>query len=68
VGEIERMQPYQAQRKRLVLARVIGTALARKRWPKYWNMGLLRASFGAPPVEWLRNLAGTLRRARKGAA
>jgi coenzyme F420 hydrogenase subunit beta len=61
--QIEKMQPYQADRKRVVLGRVAATRLARGVAPRYRRLGLLKASLGAAPLHWLRNCWGTLRRA-----
>jgi coenzyme F420 hydrogenase subunit beta len=63
VNDIELMQPYQSHRKKMVLGRVLATWLARGLAPRYRGLGLLRASFMANPLEWLRNLWGTFRRA-----
>jgi coenzyme F420 hydrogenase subunit beta len=65
VDEIERMQPYQVNRKKMVLGRLIATWLSKRHAPKYYNMGIFRASLAAKPVEWLRNAAGTYKRAAK---
>lgn len=64
VGDIAQMQPYQVNRKRMVLGRVMASFLARHRRPLYKNMRLIRASIQANKVEWLRNAWGTFRRAR----
>lgn len=63
IEEIEGMQPYQAERKRLALARLFGTWIARKWGPTYWNLRLIRSSFYVSPKQWIRSLAGTVRRA-----
>ena len=64
VADIIRMQPYQAQRKQVVLGRLIATWLARRLTiPRYHRLGLARASLQARPVDWLKNVWGTLRRA-----
>jgi coenzyme F420 hydrogenase subunit beta len=62
--EISKMQPYQMNRKRMVLGRVIASWLARGRRPIYKNMRLLRASLQASSIEWLRSAWGTYRRAK----
>jgi coenzyme F420 hydrogenase subunit beta len=62
-SQVEQMQPYQADRKRVVLGRVAATRLARGIAPRYRNLGLLKASLGTSPLHWLRNCWGTLRRA-----
>jgi coenzyme F420 hydrogenase subunit beta len=63
IDEISRMQPYQVNRKRTVLARLIGTAFRRTRVPRFRRLGLLRASIGASPLEFLRSIWGTFKRA-----
>ena len=63
VSDIALMQPYQAQRKKIVLGRVLATWLARGQAPIYRNLGLLRSSLLANPIEWIRNALGTFRRA-----
>jgi coenzyme F420 hydrogenase subunit beta len=62
--DIARMQPYQVNRKQMVLGRVIATWLARRQAPRYRRMALLRNALNARKVEWLRNAWGTLRRAK----
>lgn len=62
-SDIALMQPYQVTRKKLVLGRLLGTLVARGISPRYYNMGLIRASLLANPLEWLRNAWGTFRRA-----
>jgi coenzyme F420 hydrogenase subunit beta len=62
-SQIEKMQPYQADRKRVVLGRVAATRFARGIAPRYRRLGLLKASLRANPLHWLRNCWGTLRRA-----
>lgn len=64
VAEIERMQPYQADRKRMLLARLFGISLAFRRIPRYRNMGLVRATISAKPISLLRNALGSFRRSR----
>lgn len=66
VEEIERMQPYQATRKRMVLGRNLATRLAVGTVPRYRRLGLLRAAFSSRPLEWVRQAWGTYRRAAVG--
>lgn len=61
--EVDRMQPYQRNRKQMVLGRLIGTRLRRGFAPSFWRMGLVRASLSAKPMDWLRNAWGTFKRA-----
>lgn len=63
LAEVEKMQPYQKHRKQMLTARWIGTLVARGWVPRFRNLGLIRASLRARPIEWLRNGWGTLRRA-----
>lgn len=64
VEDIVRMQPYQLNRKQMVLGRVLAAALARGRAPIFRRMGLIRASLGAKKIEWLRSAWGTFKRAK----
>lgn len=64
VTEIDRMQPYQLNRKQVVLGRLLGARL-RSGWaPRYRRLGLVKASLSARPMDWLRNAIGTYRRAK----
>lgn len=62
--DIARMQPYQVNRKQMVLGRVIATWLARRQAPRYRRLALVRNALSARKLEWLRNAWGTLRRAK----
>jgi len=64
VDDIAKMQPYQVNRKKMVLGRVLATWLARGQAPKYKRLGLLRASLTANPIDWLRSACGTFLRAK----
>lgn len=64
VTEIDRMQPYQKNRKQVVLGRLLATRLRLGWMPRYRRLGLIRASLTARPIDWLRNALGTYRRAR----
>lgn len=63
IGDISQMQPYQVNRKQMVLGRLIATWIARGRRPIYQNLRLTKASLQAKKIEWLRNAWGTYRRA-----
>lgn len=63
VSEIARMQPYQRDRKQVVLGRLLATRLRRGWAPRFRHLGLVRASLGTGPLHWLRNVIGTYRRA-----
>jgi coenzyme F420 hydrogenase subunit beta len=62
VNEIAKMQPYQVDRKQVVLGRRIATRLSMGRAPHYPRMGLLTASLKAKPIHWLRSAWGTYKR------
>lgn len=64
VAEVEKMQPYQADRKRMISARLLGISLAFRRIPRYRNMGLIRAAATAKPLGLIRNALGSFRRSR----
>jgi coenzyme F420 hydrogenase subunit beta len=65
VAEIAKMQPYQIERKQMVLGRVMATRLALGFAPTYRRLGLVRSSLMVSPIAWLRNARGTYRRAKK---
>lgn len=65
VGDIERMQPYQAERKRMVAARVLGLMLAFRTTPRYSRLGLLHLSWNSPIGHIVRNTIGAWLRAFK---
>ncbi|MBL8770968.1 MAG: Coenzyme F420 hydrogenase/dehydrogenase, beta subunit C-terminal domain [Phenylobacterium sp.] len=65
-GEIEKMQPSQARRKRLILARVAALPLTLQPRPRMSGLKVLAAARLAPPMEALRNLVGTVRRTLQG--
>jgi coenzyme F420 hydrogenase subunit beta len=66
VGDIERMQPAQARRKRLVLARTAALPLTLQPRPRMDGLGVAAAARRASPREALQNLVGTLRRVLQG--
>jgi coenzyme F420 hydrogenase subunit beta len=53
VNDIALMQPYQVQRKQMVLGRTLATRLARGIAPSYRRLGLIRASLMANPIKWI---------------
>jgi coenzyme F420 hydrogenase subunit beta len=65
VDEIAKMQPYQVERKQLVLGRRIATRLSLGRAPYYSRMGLVSASLKAKPFHWLRSAWGTYKRTKQ---
>ena len=63
--EVARMQPYQYDRKRAVLARTLATRLRFRRSAKYSGFGLLKLSLEtlrSRPMWLLRQLLGTFKR------
>ncbi|SFU20025.1 coenzyme F420 hydrogenase subunit beta [Paraburkholderia aspalathi] len=64
VGEIESMQPYQSERKRFALARLIGAQLAFGHAPRVRRLGLVKASQSSNMFSLLKNCVGTYRRAK----
>lgn len=62
VAEIERMQPYQASRKRNVIARTAALLAARGHRARFRRLALLRLALAAPKLGQLRNAYGTFRR------
>lgn len=66
IGEIDKMQPSQAKRKRLVLARTASLPLAGQPRPRMRGLKVAEAARQASPAEMARNLLGTLRRTLKG--
>lgn len=63
VEEIAKMQPYQVNRKQMVLGRLAATLIRRGTAPRFWNLGLIRASLSAKPLAWLRSTWGAYKRA-----
>ncbi len=59
VADIEKMQPYQAERKRVLLARLAGRLLAGQPIPRFRRLRLIRAALGTNPVRLVRNGIGT---------
>lgn len=65
--DLQTMQPYQAERKRFALSRLIGNWL-RKGWgPKYRNLRVVECSIGGSLRSQVRNAVGTYRRANSEA-
>ena len=65
--ELEAMQPYQARRKRVLLARLAGLAVTGRALPRYRGMRLFRNALSAGPISLLRNFAATaVRSLRRG--
>ena len=62
VGQIELMQPYQAQRKRNVRARTAALDLARQPRPRMDQVFVEQAWKSVRPKEAVRNFLGTMRR------
>lgn len=66
VTEIDKMQPSQARRKRLVLSRVAALPITLNPRPRMRGLKVLAAAKLAPPLESAKNLLGTLRRILRG--
>lgn len=64
VSEIARMQPYQVNRKQVVLGRVLAASIANKRLVKYKRLGLIQSSLTINPITWLRHAWGTYKRTK----
>ena len=64
VDAVASMQPYQRDRKQVVLGRSFAARLAHGKAPRYLRLGLLRAAFQTKPILWLRSALGTWRRAK----
>lgn len=62
VAEIEKMQPYQAERKRLVLSRLAAMRTLLKEIPTYKNMHLVTNSMSASIKGNIKSYGGTLKR------
>jgi coenzyme F420 hydrogenase subunit beta len=62
ISEIELMQPSQARRKRLVLARIAALVATLQPRPRMAGLQLTRAAMGARPSELAFNFLGALRR------
>jgi coenzyme F420 hydrogenase subunit beta len=59
LAEVEKMQPYQVERKQTLLARLLGFRFAGKATPHYCRMGLLTAARGSKCSRQIRTLAGS---------
>jgi coenzyme F420 hydrogenase subunit beta len=66
IGEIDLMQPSQARRKRLILARAAAVRILGRPVPKMAGLMVAEAARRAPAREALRNFLGTVRRAFSG--
>lgn len=62
IGEVDLMQPSQARRKRLVLARTLACSVAVQPVPVMSGLAIGVAARRAGPVDFIRNFLGTLRR------
>ena len=62
IDEIAKMQPYQVDRKRAVVARCFAMLLLGRKLPRYTGLELLRNIRESSPVYLARNMLGTLRR------
>jgi coenzyme F420 hydrogenase subunit beta len=62
IGEIASMQPYQLQRKRAILARLMALRVRGRESPHFKGLKLVRNAAMASPIWILRNFFGTYRR------
>lgn len=62
VSEIEKMQPYQVNRKKMVLGRLLAVRLAIGTSVKVKGLGLVKASLSSNFVHWGKSAVGTYRR------
>lgn len=65
-AEIDKMQPSQARRKRLVLARMLALPVTLQPQPRMAGLRILQAAGRAGLGEQVRNLLGTVRRTLSG--
>ncbi|WP_191057929.1 Coenzyme F420 hydrogenase/dehydrogenase, beta subunit C-terminal domain [Geminicoccus harenae] len=68
VAEIEKIQPYQAHRKQVVLARVLALRLLGRPSPRYLGLELLKLSRSAGVRALLQGFLGTMRRVLRAQA
>lgn len=66
VAEIDLMQPSQARRKRMIVPRSLAARLLLQHQPVMRSLRLLTATSRSGPVEWMRNLAGSIWRIARG--
>ncbi|WP_293377903.1 Coenzyme F420 hydrogenase/dehydrogenase, beta subunit C-terminal domain [Phenylobacterium sp. SCN 70-31] len=66
VGEIERMQPSQARRKRVIFSRTAALPVSLQPQPKMAGLRIVEAARRASFGEAVRNFLGTLRRTLRG--
>jgi coenzyme F420 hydrogenase subunit beta len=66
IAELNRIQPHQVERKREVLARLLGLALRRQPLPRFAGLRLLRNSWRGR-TRFMAAVIGTYRRVRRGA-
>jgi coenzyme F420 hydrogenase subunit beta len=64
LGEVAAMQPYQVERKRMVLGRLIAARAAQGHSPSTRRLRLVAAARQASFGEFVRNAVGTFRRAK----
>lgn len=62
VAEIDRMQPGQVRRKRVLLGRLMAMVVTLQPRPRMRQLGILEAARRAPLSELLKNFAGSVRR------
>lgn len=60
IAEIDLMQPSQARRKRMIVPRSLAARMLLQPQPAMRSLRLLAATLRSDPVEWMRNLAGSI--------
>ncbi len=68
IGEIIKMQPHQARRKRQILSRLAAMAVAGRPVPRYRGMKLWAAAARENPLDQARSFVGLVRRLIQGRA
>lgn len=65
IADISMMQPYQENRKKMIIARLCGSRFFASRFPRYRRLALLDAAVSAGLGSNVRNFIGAFRRAFK---
>lgn len=66
IAEVDKMQPSQARRKRLVLARTASLPATLNPSPRMGGLKVVAAAMRATPAEAAKNFLGTIRRTLRG--
>lgn len=65
INEIEKFQPSQARRKKLILSRLLAMALIKKDWPRFKGLQLFKSAKQIDLFQNLKSFLGMVRRVRK---